>query len=43
MCPVFGVHYKESFTGYFVEGSKPIFVPRQVVEPLKGAEKAVGG
>jgi len=28
--------------GFYVEGSKPVFVPRQVVGALKGAEKAEG-
>lgn len=29
--------------GYFVEGSKRVFVPRELVEALKGEEKAEGG
>jgi len=29
--------------GYFVEGSEPIFVPRQVVESLEKAREAEGG
>jgi len=29
--------------GFYVEGSKRVFVPYEVVEVLKGAEKAEGG
>jgi hypothetical protein len=29
--------------GYYVEGSERVFVPREVVEALKGEEKEEGG
>jgi hypothetical protein len=29
--------------GFYVEGSKPVFIPRQLVEALKGEEKSQGG
>ena len=29
--------------GYYVEGSKRVFVPREVVEVLKGTENSEGG
>ena len=29
--------------GYYVEGSKRVFVPRQIVEALKGEDESEGG
>lgn len=34
---------EEILDGFYVEGSKRVFVPYQVVEILKGEEKSAGG
>jgi hypothetical protein len=35
--------YAEDAYGFYVEGSKRVFIPREVVEALKGKEKEEGG